>query len=76
MFRPASFTSPATMGMLFQPSNAQSAASIAAPNAENPLQFAAPAGARKFPHVAVGAKKNTPTTMAAMPTTLASVSKD
>src|SRR5215813_5761135 len=76
MLRPGFCTSPAAIGMLFQPSYAQSAASIATPNAAKPLHAGVPAGVTRFDQVTVGAKKKTPPITMASPAILSTVKTD
>ncbi len=73
--RPGFFTSPAAMGMLFQPSYAHSAASIARPNAVPPPPLTVPVAAT-CDQSAVFETKNTPSTTVAMPPSLSTVSSD
>src|SRR5215813_2185205 len=76
MLRPGFCTSPAAIGMLFQPSYAHSAASIATPNAAKPLHAGVPEGVVRFDQVTVGAKKKTPPITMASPATFSTVRTD
>ena len=64
------------MGMLFQPSYAHSAASIAVPKAAQPLRAAVPAAARRWDQSAEPEKKKMPSTTKAIPPIFRTVRAD